>query len=150
MNTSLDLELMGVVLRFWSKSVNSFLLPFGLVSLTLRDVSILTGLLIQGIDALSLLDTQDSSLPSFEVSSTTQTLYSTTIQKWDGVSEILTIVEHVEFLWVLLCRNVSCKPAMEYLPLAKSLTLSQPYALGTMLLALVYQAMSKYVFDKPY
>ena len=56
-NTSLDLELMGVVLRFWSKSVNSFLFPFGLVSLTLRDVSILIGLSIQGIDTLSLLDT---------------------------------------------------------------------------------------------
>ena len=89
---------MGVVLRFWSKSVNSFILPFGHVSFTLRDVSILIGLPIQGIDPLSLLDTQDPSLPSIEVSSTSQTLYSATIRKWDGVSEIPTIVEHVEFL----------------------------------------------------
>ena len=39
---------------------------------------------------------------------------------------------------------------MEYLPLAKTLALSQPYALGTLLLASVYQAMSKYVHDEPY
>ena len=39
---------------------------------------------------------------------------------------------------------------MEYLPLAKALALGWPYALGTLLLASVYQATSKYVFDKPY
>ena len=99
MNTSLDLELMSVVLRFWSNRVKSFLFLVGPISLTLRDVSILTGFPIQGIDALSLLDTHHPSLPSMKVSSTTQTSYSTTIRKWDGVSEIPNIVEHVEFLW---------------------------------------------------
>ena len=39
---------------------------------------------------------------------------------------------------------------MEYLPLAKTLALGRPYALGTLLLASVYQAMSKYVSDEPY
>ena len=39
---------------------------------------------------------------------------------------------------------------MEYLPLAKTLALGQPYALGTLLLASVYQAMSKYKFNKHY
>ena len=42
------------------------------------------------------------------------------------------------------------KLAMEYLPLAKTLALGWPYALGTLLLALVYQAMSKYLSDEPY
>ena len=42
------------------------------------------------------------------------------------------------------------KLAMEYLPLAKTLALSRPYALGTLRLSSVYQAMSKYVYDKPY
>ena len=63
-------------------------------------------------------------------------------------------IEHVEFLWVLLCRYVfflnSGKLAMDYLPLAKTLALGRPYALGTLLLALIYQAMSKYLSDKPY
>ena len=40
--------------------------------------------------------------------------------------------------------------AMEYLPLVKTLALGRPYALGTLLLASVYQAMSKYVSDEPY
>ena len=39
---------------------------------------------------------------------------------------------------------------MEYLPLAKTLSLGRPYALGTLLLALVYQAMSKYDSNEPY
>ena len=39
---------------------------------------------------------------------------------------------------------------MEYLPLAKTLALGRPYALGTLFLGFVYQAMSKYVFDEPY
>ena len=43
----------------------------------------------------------------------------------------------------------SRKPTMEYLPLAKTLTLGRPYALGTLLLASVYQVMNKYVFDEP-
>ena len=42
------------------------------------------------------------------------------------------------------------KPAIEYLPLAKTLTLGRPYALSTLLLALVYQALSKYLSDEPY
>ena len=43
-NTSLDVELMNVALKYKSKSINSFLLPFGPVFITLRDVTMLTGL----------------------------------------------------------------------------------------------------------
>ena len=39
---------------------------------------------------------------------------------------------------------------MDYFPLAKTLTLGRPYALGTLLLVSVYQTMSKYAFDEPY
>ena len=103
---------------------------------------------------LCILDVQDSSLPAIEVSSTTQTLYSTTIQKWHDVTRIPLTVEHVEFLQVLLCKYVFFhyfgKLAMEYLPLAKTLALGWLYALGTLLLASVFQAMSKYVYDEPY
>ena len=44
----------------------------------------------------------------------------------------------------------SGKLAMNYLSLAKTLALGWPYALGTLLLTSIYQAMSKYVFDEPY
>ena len=97
-NTSLDMELMSVVLKFWSKSINSFLLLFGPVFITLRDITILTRLPIQGVDALCLLDAQDSFLPSIEFSSTTQTSYSSNIQKWYDATKTPSTVEHVEFL----------------------------------------------------
>ena len=45
-NTSLDVKLMNVALKFWCKSINSFLVPFGLISITLRDITILTDLLV--------------------------------------------------------------------------------------------------------
>ena len=93
-----------------------------------------------------------SSLSSIEVSSTTQISYSTTIRKCHDFTRIPSTVEHVEFLWVLLYRYVffpnSRKSSREYLPLAKTIALGWPYALGTLLLGSVYQAMSKYVSDK--
>ena len=144
---------MSVALKFWSKSINSFLLPFGPISITLRDITILTGLFIRGADALCLLDIQDYFLSDMEVSSTTQTSYFATIQKWHDVTGIPSTVEHVEFLWVLLYKCVfpnSGNSAMEYLLLEKTLALSRFYALGTLLLVLVYQVTSKYVSDELY
>ena len=41
----------------------------------------------------------------------------------------------------------SRKPAMEYLPLAKTLSLGQPYALGTLLLALVYHKVNMFLMN---
>ena len=97
-NTSLNVELMTVVLKLWSNSTNFFLLPFGHISITLRDITVLTGLPIQGVDALCLLDVQDSSIPTIEVSSTTKTSYSSTIRKWHDGTRITSTVQHVEFL----------------------------------------------------
>ena len=39
---------------------------------------------------------------------------------------------------------------MKYLPLTKTLALGRPYALGTLFLVSINQAMSKYVYDEPY
>ena len=60
------------------------------------------GLPIPGVDALCLLDIQDSSLPTIKVSSTTQTWYFVVISKWHDVTKVPSTAEHVEFLWVLL------------------------------------------------
>ena len=38
---------------------------------------------------------------------------------------------------------------MKYLPLARALAIEPPYALGTILLAFLYQSMSKYVSELP-
>ena len=57
-------------------------------------------------------------------------------------------------MWVLLFRFVFFphpgKPSMEYLPLARALAIGRPYALGTILLASLYQSMGKYVSEIPY
>ena len=39
---------------------------------------------------------------------------------------------------------------MKYLPLARVLAIGQPYALGTIFLASLYQFMGKYVTEVPY
>ena len=39
---------------------------------------------------------------------------------------------------------------MEYLPLARDLNIGRPNALGTILLASLYQSMGKYVSELPY
>ena len=66
-NTSLEVELTSVAMKFWSYSIYSFLLSFGPISITLRDITILTSLPIQGANELCLLDIQDSSLLNIEV-----------------------------------------------------------------------------------
>ena len=81
-SVTLDLDLMSIALRFWSKGLNSFLFPFGPASTTMRDISILTGLLVEGLEVVCLLDVHDPSLPHLEVSSTSQTSYSSAIRKW--------------------------------------------------------------------
>ena len=80
MSITLDLDLMSTT--FWSKDLNSFIFPFDPTSITLRDISIFTGLPVEGLEAVCLLDVHDPLLPHFEVSSTSQTSYSSAIRKW--------------------------------------------------------------------
>ena len=67
---------------------------------------------------------------------------------------VLSITKHIEFPWVLFYRFVffphSGKPSIEYLPLARALAIGKPYALGTILLASLYQSIGKYVSELPY
>ena len=79
MSRTLDLDLMSTTLRFWSKDLNSFIFAFGPVSITLRDISISIRLLVEGLEVLCLLDVHDPLLPHLEVSSTSQTSYSSAI-----------------------------------------------------------------------
>ena len=154
MSVTLDLDLMSIALRFWSKGLNSFIFHFGPASITMRDIFIFTGFPVEGSEAVCLLDVQDPSLPHLEVSSTSQTFYSSTIWKWQTSSGIPSIKEHIEFMWVLLCRFVffphSGKPFMDYHPMARALAIRWPYALGTIFLASLYQVMGKYVIEVPY
>ena len=77
---TLDLDFMSTTLRFWPKDLNSFIFPFGPASITLRDISIITGLPVEGSEVVCLLDVHDQSLPHLEVSFTSQTSYSSAIR----------------------------------------------------------------------
>ena len=105
MSVTLDLDLMSTALRFWSKGLNSFLFFFSPASITMRDISILTMLPIEGSEAVCLLDVHNPSLPHLEVSSTSQTFYSSTIWKWQTFTRVPSTTKHIEFLRVL-CRFV--------------------------------------------
>ena len=75
-SVTLDSDLISIALRFWSKGLNSFLFPFGPVSITMRDIFIFTRFPIESSEAVCLLDVHDPSLPHLEVFSTSQTSYS--------------------------------------------------------------------------
>ena len=148
------LDLMSTTLRFWSKDLNSLIFPFGPASITSRDISIFTRFPFEGSEAICLLEVHDPLLPYLEVSSTSQTSYSSAIRKWRTSIGVPSTTENIEFLWVLLCFFVflphSGKSSMESLPLARALSIGRPYALGTILLASLYQSMGKYVSEPPY
>ena len=69
-SVTLDLYVMSTALRFWSKGLNSFLFPFSFASITMRDISILTGLPVEGLEVVCLIDVDDPSLTHLEVFST--------------------------------------------------------------------------------
>ena len=87
---------MSTTLRFWYKDLNSFIFPFGLASITLRDISIFTGLPVEGSKPLCLLDVHDPFLPHLEFSSTSQTSYSSAIRKWRTYTGVPSTIEHIE------------------------------------------------------
>ena len=114
----------------------------------------LLGLHVEGLEAVCLLDVHNPSLPYLGVSSTSQTSYSSTKRKWQTFTGVPSTIEHIEFLWVLLCRFVffphSGKPSMDHLPLIRAFAIGRPYALGTIFPASLYQSMGKYVTEVPY
>ena len=63
MSVTLDLDLMSTALRFWSKDLNSFIFPFGSASITLRDISIFTRLVVEDLEVVCFLDVHDPLLP---------------------------------------------------------------------------------------
>ena len=104
LRVTLDLDLMSTTLRFCSKNLNSFIFPFGPASITLRDISIFTGFHVEGSKAICILDVHDPSLPHLEVSSTSQTYYSSAIRKRRTSTGVPSTTYRIEFLWVFLCR----------------------------------------------
>ena len=110
-------------IRYQVPSVNSFIFPFGLYSITLLYVFMLMGLLVVGPYAPYLIDSNDNKLPNFLATSTNYSLYHSLIQHKVKASGAPFEKEYIEFFWVLICKYLICpfsrKPVMEYIYLAR-------------------------------
>ena len=90
-------NILCAAMRFWVPSVNSFVFPFGLASITLRNVFLLIGLLVIGPDAPCLINIEDTNLIKYSAASTDFSSYHSLIQyRVKNTSEPLE-KEHVEF-----------------------------------------------------
>lgn len=120
---------------------------------TLRDVLLMTGLPVIGSLSLMAIDPSDPALPRVSISSQEFTSYASVAKKDYNLVSVPTVTEHIQFLWVLVCKFIICpaggKPTMEYLPLARSLAIGPSFALGTLLLGSTYHALRKCVTDDP-
>ncbi|XP_055962345.1 uncharacterized protein LOC126687881 [Mercurialis annua] len=136
-------------LRYWSPSANSFLFPCGPMSVTLKDVFMLTGLPVIGFDAPCLFEVDQKQLfscPDYHS-------YKACIEKWCRGMETPSLEEHTEFLWVLICKFILCTPSgaptKESLRLASKLATGTFVALGFVFLGAFYQALQQCVTNKP-
>ena len=73
-------NILCAAIRFWVPSVNSFVFPFGLASITLIDVFLLTGLPVIGPDAACAIEADDPELIKFSATLTEYSSYQALIQ----------------------------------------------------------------------
>ncbi|EEF41207.1 conserved hypothetical protein [Ricinus communis] len=80
-----------------------------------------------GGETTILLDARDPFLPAHEVSSTLHYSYHCIILRWFRGSGLPSIVEHIDFLWVLISQYIIyplfSKPSIEILPIARAMVI---------------------------
>ncbi|XP_073066554.1 uncharacterized protein [Primulina eburnea] len=143
--------LFDCLLRFWSPSSNVFIFPFGPMSITLYDISLFLGLPVVGPDSPYFID--DPAAPTLAHTRYCYPSYRAVVKEWSSHTGVPSVVEHVMFLWVLICHYIFCpssgKPSSEYLPLACSLSTGRVYNLAVMLLGSVYRSLNQCVRHDP-
>ncbi|KZV19272.1 hypothetical protein F511_37033 [Dorcoceras hygrometricum] len=143
--------LFDCLLRFWSPSSNAFLFSWGPMSSTLYDIYLFTGLPLIGHDSPYLID--DSSAPELAAPRYCFPSCRAVVKQYESCSGEPSTIEHIMFLWVLICQYIFCpisgKPSTEYLPLACSLRTGRVYNLGAMLLGSFYKGMNSCVVNNP-
>ncbi|XP_075496156.1 uncharacterized protein LOC142533314 [Primulina tabacum] len=147
-----NLDLIEGAIRLWALPCNSFILPCGPMSVTLLDVLHLTGLPLIGNEFASLVDTQE--LPQLPEQYWNPSSYSQVIRSWSTLKRTSPISEErISFMWVLICKYLFCpssgKPTMEYLALARSLSVGHVHGLGVMFLGSLYHWSNVAVNDAP-
>ncbi|KAL2466465.1 PMD domain-containing protein [Abeliophyllum distichum] len=129
--------------RFWSSEYNTFIFPFGPMSITLRDVGALVNLPLLG-DTVSPAIRIYSAAPKFEKKYTES--YSGMQELYNNSGSEPTHAERVAFLQVWLCKYILCvpslKPSMAYLPIAHEQAHGRSLNLCSLFLAIFYKGMA--------
>ncbi|XP_065854978.1 uncharacterized protein [Euphorbia lathyris] len=143
-------NLLYAALGFWSCNCNAFLFPVVPMTVTLRDVLALTGLPVVGPEIPSLVRYE---LPEY-------------FKNHRSVDSVVMIeymanhpprnkrVDHILFLWTLVCRYIFCtasgKVTAEYKEIAYELGNGKKLALGSMLLGATYHHIAHVVSTEPF
>ena len=106
----LNFRLLYGFLGVWNMSINAFILPFGMMSLTFHDVTTIVGLPVDGDKIPFLHDVLDSDLgfPVYKKNNAYSILINTFNRGNDPVGEI----EHKAFLLFWICCFFICTSSM--------------------------------------
>ena len=89
-------SLLLAALRFWSRSCNCFVFPFGHMTITLLDIFVITGLPILGDDTVCLID--ESKYVETNISSRTYDTYPKVVSHYLPLTGEPSAEEHIAFL----------------------------------------------------
>ncbi|GKV15287.1 hypothetical protein SLEP1_g26085 [Rubroshorea leprosula] len=139
---NMDKPVLGSALLFWFGSFNCFHFPCGAMSVSLFDVSSLTGLPCTGEEILALLTLP----PGVEYNAELKPSYPAFVRFAYDKSKPVTVSadEHISFLLTLICKYIVCSagkgPTKEFIPLAVASAHGKQMALGPFLLAHLYRS----------
>ncbi|GKV32762.1 hypothetical protein SLEP1_g41343 [Rubroshorea leprosula] len=137
---TMDKPVLGSALLFWSGSFNCFHFPCGATSVSLFDISSLTGLPCTGEEISALLTLP----PGVEYNAELKPSYSAFVRSAYDKSKPVSADEHISFLLTLICKYIVCSagkgPTKEFIPLAAALAHDRQMALGPFLLAHLYRS----------
>ncbi|GKV20229.1 hypothetical protein SLEP1_g30387 [Rubroshorea leprosula] len=118
---TMDKPIMGSALLFWSGSFNCFRFPCGAMSVSLFDISSLTGLPCIGEEISALLTLP----PGVEYNTDLKPSYPAFVRSAYDKSKPVNAEEYISFLLTLICKymvfSAGKSPTKEFIPLAAAL-----------------------------
>ncbi|GLU23788.1 hypothetical protein SLE2022_397660 [Rubroshorea leprosula] len=137
---TMDKPVLGSALLFWSGSFNCFHFACGAMSVSLFDVSSLTGLPCTGEEISALLTLP----PGVEYNAELKPSYPAFVRSAYDKSKPVSADEHISFLLTLICKYIVCSagkgPTKEFIPLTAALAYGKQMALGPFLLVHLYRS----------
>lgn len=136
---------------FWSKTSNTFVLPYGMISPTILDVVHMTGLPSTGLDVNALL-TPDPYEPLFELDIKGASYKYWLVDRYVEKSMKPSLHEKISFYVFLICKFLMAIPGFkvtrEYINLVVCLAQGKKLALAPFVLGTLYKDMYTFVDKK--